>query len=430
LAIVLRAPFLDVPLTADEGGYAEIARLWARGYSLYGADWVDRPQGLLIVFRVLLSAGITTSVELRIVAAAFAVVLVLLAFSLGELAGGRLSAVVAGALTATAGASPFIEGFTLSGELVASVCAAGAVLAFVWYGLTQRLGWLLIAGVAAGSAWMVKQSFFDAAVAIALCLWGSRRHILLFLGCALVPVLVGVLASHDPAAWYRDVIGYGLHASGDQSVAERLSHLSGSLVPAGKALLPVAIVAALGWRRAPKLVRLWLGCSAAGVLLGGNFHPHYYLQLVVPLSLTAAAAVATAAVAAPLWGGTDAEQARAIWPSDQHLLSDGAVAQYISRHSRPTQRIYVMWAAADLYYLANRKPMSTYLWLLNVKTVRGAVAGIRQRLGAGDAELVVAEQPAALADPSGRTEAVLHRRYRLVTHVENVAIYRLRDSSG
>jgi hypothetical protein len=297
---------------------------------------------------------------------------------------------------------------------------------------------------------MVKQSFFDAAVAIALCLWGSRRHILLFLGCALVPVLVGVLASHDPAAWYRDVIGYGLHASSDQSVTDRLSQLSGSLVPAGKALLPVAIVAALGWRRAPKLVRLWLGCSAAGVLLGGNFHPHYYLQLVVPLSLTAAlvrwnplvrwerttialagaAAVATAAVAAPLWGGTDAQQARAIWPADQHLLSDGAVAQYISRHSRPTQRIYVMWAAADLYYLANRKPMSTYLWLLNVKTVRGAVAGIRQRLGAGDAELVVSEQPAALADPSGRTEAVLHRRYRLVTRVENVAIYRLRDSSG
>jgi hypothetical protein len=444
LGVGLRVPFLDAPLTADEGGYAEIARLWARGYGLYGANWVDRPQGLLVVLRLLLSAGITTTVGFRLVAAGFAAILVLLAFALGAAAGGRLSAFVAGALTAVAGASPFIEGFTLSGELVASVFAAGAVLAFVWHERSGRLGWLLLAGIAAGTAWMVKQSFFDAAVAIALCLWGAWRRASIFALACLVPVLLGVLASHDPAAWYRSVISYGLHASGGESPLQRLKHFDTSLVPALKALLPVAILAALGWRRAPRLFRLWLVLAAAGVLVGGNFRPHYYLQLVVPLALvaafvslkartllvTAAAAVATVAVAVPLWGATDAAQARAIWPSDGHLLSDGAVARYISHHSRPAQHIYVLWAAADLYYLADRRPMSPYLWLRNVQTIHGAVAGIRRELAAGRAELVVAEQPAALADPSGRTGAVLHRRYRLVAKIDGVAIYRLRDSSG
>src|SRR5215831_11381495 len=76
LGIAFRIPFLGAPLTADEGGYAEVARLWARGHGLYGSNWVDRPQGLLVVFRVLLSAGITTSVELRLFAAALAAVLI------------------------------------------------------------------------------------------------------------------------------------------------------------------------------------------------------------------------------------------------------------------------------------------------------------------------------------------------------------------
>ena len=444
LGIGLRVPFLDAPLTADEGGYAEIARLWARGHGLYGANWVDRPQGLLFILRLLLSAGITTTVGLRLVAAGFAAILVLLAFALGAAAGGRLSAFVAAALTATVGASPFIEGFTLSGELVASVFAAVAVLAFVRHELSRRPGWLLVAGVAAGAAWMVKQSFFDAALAIALCLWGAWRRASIFALACLVPVLLGVVASHDPAAWYRSVVGYGLHASGGESLLQRLQHLGSSSIPAAKALLLVAILAALGWRRAPKLFRLWLGLAVVGVLVGGNSRPHYYLQLVVPLALVAAfvslkaralvataavAAVATVAVAVPLWGDTDAAQARAIWPFDPHLLSDAAVARYVSHHSRPTQRIYVLWAAADLYYLADRRPMSPYLWLRNVQTVRGAVAGIRRELAAGRAEIVVAEQPAAFADPSGRTRAVLRQRYRLVTNIENVAIYRLRGSS-
>ena len=63
-SVVLRLPFLDAPLTADEGGYAEIARLWAHGGSLYGSVWVDRPQGLIVVFRGALAAGLSSTVAL------------------------------------------------------------------------------------------------------------------------------------------------------------------------------------------------------------------------------------------------------------------------------------------------------------------------------------------------------------------------------
>lgn len=400
---------------------------------------------MIVVFRALLAAGITSTVGLRLAAAAFAAVLVVLACALGDAARGSLPSVVAGALAATAGASPFIEGFTLSGELVASVLAAAAVLAFLRAEGPHDVAWIAVSGVAAGSAWMVKQSFFDAALAVLVCLWGSGRRVWVFAATTCAPAAAGVLASRDPAAWYGDVIGYGLHASGGRSVVARLHELTSSLAPAGKALLPVAILAALGWRHAPKVARVWLLFAAAGVVAGGNFHTHYYLQLVVPLALVAAcmelqpgrrialagaASLVAVLFAVPLWADTGAAQAHAVWPADRHLLTDSAVARYVAQNSLPSQRIYVLWAAADVYYLADRRPLSAYMWLRNLQAIDGAVARIRRRLAAGDAELVVVAQPPALADPSGRTTAVLHRRYRLVANVQNVRIYRLRHSPG
>ena len=59
IGVVLRLHFLDVPLNTDEGGFAAIARLWREGYTLYGnVAWVDRPQGLLVLYRL---AGLADS---------------------------------------------------------------------------------------------------------------------------------------------------------------------------------------------------------------------------------------------------------------------------------------------------------------------------------------------------------------------------------
>jgi len=50
-----------------------------------------------------------------------------------RLARGRITAVTAGLLAATVGASPFIESFTLSGELLASLPAVLSLLCFCLY---------------------------------------------------------------------------------------------------------------------------------------------------------------------------------------------------------------------------------------------------------------------------------------------------------
>jgi hypothetical protein len=440
LAVGLRAPWFDVPLTADEGGYAEIARLWAHGGHLYGGLWVDRPQGLIIVFRALLAVGITSAVGFRLAAAGLAAILVVLTFAVGARLSNRRTGALAAGLVATAGASPFIESFTLSGELLASVLATFALLTFACNEKGGGLAWLAVSGAAAGSAWMVKQSAFDATAAIAICLAldrETRSRFSVFVGAAMIPVLIGVVGSGDPSAWYRDVIGYGLNASAGESPTQRISAFGHSTGPAAKALLPLASVAGLGWRHAPRIAKLWLAAACVGVVMGGNFHLHYYLQLVVPLSLVAAcislpgrlgvwivatAGAATVAFALQLSASSDVAQAKAIWPGDAHLLSDGAVARFLSRHSADRQSIYVVWAAADLYYIADRRPASPYLWLRNLQTIRGAAGEVQQMLGERKPQLVVLEQLPGLVDPTGRTQALLARDYHPIARVAGVRI--------
>src|SRR6478736_5330301 len=65
VSILLRARFLSTPLTSDEGGYMAVARAWASGKHLYTDAWVDRPQGLLVLYRVLdaLTGGSPTAIR-------------------------------------------------------------------------------------------------------------------------------------------------------------------------------------------------------------------------------------------------------------------------------------------------------------------------------------------------------------------------------
>ena len=140
--------------------------------------------------------------------------------------------------------------------------------------------------------------------------------------------------------------------------------------------------------------------AALGVIGGGNFHNHYYQQLIPPLSVLAgiggaelwrrrdrvwlavcAAALAlTAAVTVPLWFDSGAAQANAVFPHDAHLRTDAAVVRYIDAHTRPGQRVFVMWAAADIYYLADRDPSDRYMWFRNIQAIPGALGQARRML--------------------------------------------------
>ena len=58
VAAGLRLPFIWTGVSIDEGGFAYVAQQWARGGRLYDDDaWIDRPQGLILAYRMLLAIG-------------------------------------------------------------------------------------------------------------------------------------------------------------------------------------------------------------------------------------------------------------------------------------------------------------------------------------------------------------------------------------
>jgi hypothetical protein len=315
---------------------------------------------------------------------------------------------------------------------------------------------LVGAGVLTGIAVLIKQSAFDAGLAaLVYLLWRERRRGLapaaVLVASALVPVAIAAASATRLSAWLYAVFGYRFE--GDSlltgSLSGRAHQFWLSLPPAGKALGLLAVLTAVGWRRSPLLARIWLGAAVLGAIGGGNFHPHYYLQLVPPLSLLAAvgvrtlwlsaprpaiatagaAAAATLALTIPVAWATPTEQAQAIWPADPHLVHDAVLARYVRAHTRPRERILAVWADADLYYLADRRPAARYLWSRNVASIPGALEAVRHALATRRAELVLVVQPPATLDPSGRTAALLRREYRRVARVGGASVYRSRSQN-
>lgn len=192
------------------------------GDGLYSDVFLDRPQGLLVVFRAwdVLSDGNTAQLRdhrdcVRRGRGDC---------DRGDGSGAALTVgrVVAGTMAAVLLALPSLEGYTANGEILASAGSAVAV-AIGCAVLVGRLlaRWMIAAGVMAGVAFSMKQSGIDGLAALsgwpalaALFGWEPRRtairlFALLWGGAALV---FGLLALHGAitnwSGWRYVIQGY------------------------------------------------------------------------------------------------------------------------------------------------------------------------------------------------------------------------------
>lgn len=352
--------------------------------------------------------------------------------------GGRIDGAVAAVLLGTAGASPFVESFTLSGELLGSFAAVLPLCAFTgWFG-RRSLAWVAVAGLLAGSAVMVKQSALDAAVAIGVYLLLRRewKALVVLVAAAAAPVILAVLSAPSVHDWWEAVVAY--RGQGDSlatgSIGARAHQFWDTAPHAALALGPLAVLAAVGFRRAPLLVQLWFVAAAVGVLGGGNFHAHYYVQLAAPLAALGAfgvrrlgmrPVVVVAAIAVISTGvlafASRSTQTRIVWRHDPHLRVDASVVPVIRANVPPGKPIAVTWGDASLYFLADRRPAVRSLWYRNAQAIPGAAARDIETVRRG-VPVVVALAPALAAYPELRE--VLSCEYRLLRKTGPLSVYR------
>lgn len=441
VAVLIRLPFLGT-IGPDEGGYAYVAREWARGGELYGGAWIDRPQGLLLVYRLLLSIG-QTAVAIRLGAVVAGVLITLLLLVIGRRLESPAAGLIAGLVYAVVGVGPHFEGYTFNAELAAAVPATAAVAAAATaMSSSRRRLWLALAGALGGSAILMKQSGFDglavacvAAVAVSSSRRERLRDLAVVVAGAAAPLLASAVAGWLGGwhAYWSALAGYRLR-DGSGSLGARAHHLAHSLPGAARDLAPLAAAAALAFRRRPPtLAVVWLVAAFVGFNLGGAYWPHYYAQLAPPLALLAGLAIArlgrpagyvsaAAVVMAPVLLFVVQLERASDHRSDLMVKyaiayeNDRRLARYVRSHTSPADSVYAFVSRADFYFLADRKPASPYIWAKPLKSVPGAVASLERRLaGPRRPKLVVVFQcPRSRRLVGRRLEPILRRDYQLV----------------
>ena len=450
VSVLLRLRMAFTPLNADEGGYLAIARAWAHGRSLYRDVWVDRPQGLLAVFRMWdwISMGHTWSVH--VLTMVFGAVLVVSSAVVAWTLYGQRAARATALVCAVVSSAPIVEGYVANGELLSgAVATAGLAVALVGFDRRHERRWMFAAGLLAGVAISIKQSGFDALLAVMVWLAvtafvdrGRRRAALraggwLLAGC-LVPI-VGLVVDAALTGWQNWWFAVGGYRSTTLSL---FNHPSWSTLRRtaryGIAVLgPALLVGVVGvvrrrtsrsarWPRADLLVLTWLGAASFAFLLGGGYWRHYWLLLAAPISTLAGAAIGAAprwraavvglavapALLTSIWvfsGNPHSITARAA--SDTRAEVDQQVADWFDAHRRPGDTLYVMCSSPAVYADIGQDPPVPYLWLPEAVIGPHAMQRLAEYLATTPPTYIAEFSNPDTCDPSGHVKSFLGQRY-------------------
>jgi len=486
LGVALRIRMFFTPITADEGGFLAIARAWANGKVLYRDVWVDRPQGLLVVFRFWdwISGGSVASV--RIMAMIFGALMVVAVASVTATIAGRRTGAIAAVLVGITSASPAIEGHIANGELLSgAVAVAGLAVAVRTLARGGRPAMFYASGVIAGLALSIKQSGYEGLLTVLIWLvpaaivgWRSwreaRRIALLQLGGMLT--VVAMLAAHGALTgfhrWWYAFGGYRFSSRSALKGADwaRLRETArialpivGPLVAAGAigvflmvrarrtspASAPGAaptttatiIPAGMQW-----LMPIWAVVAVIAFATGGQFHRHYWVTVCPALSALAAIGICrvfsgrsanwvTAGLMVPALISAvsilrlSRDQAPIKASDDKRLTQEERLATWFRQNRVAGDQMYLMCAGASFYANADEDPPLPYLWFDNVQKVPGALAALRALFDRPESPRFIAlQQPVSACETSTQFAEQIARNYSEVAVVDGVPV--LERSSG
>lgn len=464
VVVASRLPFLRLPLSRDEAGFLVLGHDWltSAGHAvtsvpagaLYGDYWVDRPPLLLILFR--LGDLLGGAVGLRLLGTAAAVVVVLFA----ALAARRVAGPRAYAATAVAAAlllaTPLNGTEVVNGELIAGPFVAVGLWAWIRPSRTVIGG--LVAGAAAVAAVLVKQSFIDVFVFVAIfevlrgrALTRARLQSWLgfVLGATLVAVTVlGFAMAHGTSlsALYDAMLTFRIEArsaaglqpnTDDRVLLMAVAVIAGGLVP----LLGYAAWRLRGLRMSPDravigaLVAV-IAYDAVAIVFGGGYWSHYLVQPILPIAVLAG--IGVAAVPTGLrwprpWAWTGlvvvlaiitlgSNVARVLDPVDAPGAGAGAV---IGASAEPGDTVMALYGDPSIVRASGLTSPYPYLWTLPIRVRDPQFELVDEVLSGPDAPtwIVVTKRVAGWQLDVPHLEQVFAERYVLVRRACGMGIY-------
>jgi 4-amino-4-deoxy-L-arabinose transferase-like glycosyltransferase len=429
LSVLLRFPFLSVPLTADEAGYAYVATWLARGQALYRDLWFDRPQGIFLIYGAILALFGEETEAIRLAAGIYNALTTLLVFLLGRRLVGTNGALAAAFLFALASSSPGIEGFTANGELFMNLPACAALL------LALQRRYVLAGALLAVAALVKPTALPGAAAAVGLVVWTQATAVRarltgaawVALGSLLVTapfVWHGVVSGPDDF-WYA-VVGFRVEEHSALSAgAQFFDELRQSGPHVTWAVFPVWLLVALWVRRghwrtsSGRILAAFLVGSVAGAAAGGYWYWHYFVGILPPAALMAGQALAqdllpgfgarlASLVRAPrrllrprralAWlvaaalsgvislaanasyvGATPEETGLRLYR--RHAASASRdVARYLEARTAPDDTVYAAFAGPEVYFMSRRRSAGRHLYWTEINRVPGALDDVIRTL--------------------------------------------------
>jgi hypothetical protein len=107
------------------------------------------------------------------------------------------------------------------------------------------------------------------------------------------------------------------------------------------------------------------------------------------------------------------------------MLRDERIAAAIDSMTRPSDRIFIVFSEADLYWLAQRTSPYPYVWTQPIQKIPGAIVQLDALLsGPTRPALLGVQQSPDSVDPSGRLAGVIRSNYMLVRTIDGMGLYR------
>lgn len=199
------------------------------------------------------------------------------------------------------------------------------------------------------------------------------------------------------------------------------------------------------------LLRLWLIACLGGMAMGGHWFPHYLGQITAPLAIVLAALLSDTMLRLKAWawcallglvfaallypysivvttrGDTD-EMSNRLFDRDTYPVQD-ELAAYLRSHTDPEEPVYVAFAQASIYYLADRPAAFRHIYMWELSESEGALVAMAESPDRPEYVVDMGQKPPWPDGGLAFAEAV-EKHYHVETVIDGVVIYRANEGGS